>query len=277
MAAKVLPVPLGLFVVFLWACGGSGNIPVSPTSSAPRIVDAAASSLIVAGPDAVMVGRTAKLDATATLTSGVTIYHLSGVWSTDNADVATIDSGGILTAHRVGTARITATYRDASATASVQVVPKPASKPFPASANLVISYDPDPVPGSLTHCGDRLTPAWRYSLVITETRGVGFTLEGYTWNLYDENGRQIYGGRDPEDDYFAPNSVFVEEVCTSLAGRPGGSAEDIMDGVDDNGNHLTFSSRLQFLPVAGASSSLSPTLPNVMASGSAVRTRQRVR
>jgi Bacterial Ig-like domain (group 2) len=268
--------PLGLFVAFLWACGGSGSIPASPTSSAPRN-DAPASSLTVAGPDVVMVGRTAKFDATAILTSGFTIYHLSGVWSTDNPDVATIDGIGVFIGHRVGAATITATYRGASASASVQVVPKPASKPFPASANMVISYDPDPVPGSLTPCGDRLTPAWRYSLVITETRGVGFTLEGYTWNLYDENGRQIYGGRDPEDDYFAPNSVFVEEVCTSLAGRPSGSSEDIMDGVDDNGNHLTFSSRLRFLPVSGASSFLSPILPNVMAPRSAVRTRQRVR
>jgi hypothetical protein len=225
-----------------------------------------------------MVGRTAKFDATAILTSGVTIYHLSGVWSTDNPDVATIDGIGVFMGHRVGAATITATYRGASATASVQVVPKPASKPFPASANMVISYDPDPVPGSLTPCGDKdFTPAWRFSLVISESQGVGFTLEGYTWNLYDEYGRLLYGGRDPEDDYFPPYSKFVEEVCTSLARRPSGSAEDIMDGVDDNGHHLMFSNRVRFLSPAGTSSSLSQFLPNVIAPGPAVHTRQRIR
>lgn len=34
----------------------------------------------------------------------------------------------------------------------------------------------------------------------------------YTWNLYDEDGRQIYGERHPEEEYFAPNSVLVADV-----------------------------------------------------------------
>ena len=115
--------------------------------------------------------------------------------------------------------------------------------------------------------------------MITETSGVGFTLQVGTWNLYDERGQQIFGGGDPEDEYFAPHSVFVEEICTSLEGRPSGSTEDVLEGVDDNGHHLTFtSSRLRFLPVAGASATLSGILGKPMAAGAQVRgTLRRVR
>jgi len=258
----ILPVGLG---VLLTACGGGGRSPVSPSGTASDT----ATGLRIAGPDAVLTGYSEKYDATATLSNGGTINQATATWNTDDAGVATINSNGVLRGQRPGTATITAMYRGATATKSVQVLAKPASKAFPARANLVISYRPDPVQGSVTGCPnpDPGTPTWSYSLVITETGGVGFNLKTYTWNLYNESGSFFYGGPEDEEQYFAPDSVFVEEVCHSLLGVPSGTTEDIMDGVDDNGNQLRFSNRLRLLPVAPVSSTSSLIAPNPIAPG----------
>jgi len=270
---------LSLFVFFVSACGESGSSPPSPTSPSPTsTATLPATDLTIAGLDVVLPGYSVKYDATATLSNGVTIYHAAATWTTDDAGVSTINSNGVLTGQRQGTATVTATYRGATATTTVRVSAKPSSKPFPARANLMISYSPDPVPGSLAPCTGPGTPTWSYSLVITETQGVGFNLKVFTWNLHDEDGRQIYSEGIPEEEYFAPNSVFVEEVCTSLAGRPNGSTEDILGGVDDNGHPLTFASnRLRFLPVVGIPPTSSPISPTVLAPRPTVRARHRVR
>jgi Big-like domain-containing protein len=241
--------------IFVMACGEDS--PVSPGDTA------AAVHLSIAGPSTVFTGNTAKYDATATLSNGMTLTQAAAAWNVDDAGVAMIDSTGLLRGLRPGRATITALFRAATATTSVEVLAKPASQPAPARANIVISYNPNPVVASFSSCPDeRATPTWRYSLTISETGGVGFNLKTYTWDLFNESGTQVYGGPFSEEEYFPPNSVTVEEVCHSLLGQTSGTAHDTMDGVDDNGNQLTFSNQLRLLPV-GSTSSLSTLMtPN---------------
>ncbi len=146
---------------------------------------------------------------------------------------------------------ITATYQGRNATATVRVPIDDGRE----RAKLVISFRPDPVPASLTPCTGpfKTTPSWSSDEIITEMQGVGFTVTVETLNLYNENG--LYQTwRFPEDYYFSPNSQFVEDGCTTPGGAPSGFAEEILEGIDDLGHRLTFSSRVRLLPVSRASS-----------------------
>jgi hypothetical protein len=249
-----------LIVVFVAACGSSPVSPLSPTppsSTGPSTATAPATDLRIAGADVVLTGYSIKYDATATLSNGATIYHAQTTWNTSDPSIATINSEGVLTGQKPGAATITGTYRGATAAVSIRVSPKPLSRPSPAKANLVLSYAPDPVPGSPTPCpGFRDGPSWRYVPAIAETGGVGFNLTVFIWNLYDEGGSLTFFENEPAEEYFAANSVVVgEEVCISgsIGGRPNGAVEDILNGVDDNGNQVTFARRRQLLPVNGVS------------------------
>ena len=99
-----------------------------------------------------------------------------------------------------------------------------------------------------------------------------------TLNLYDENGRLVYLSSEPEEYYFPPNSVFVEEGCISLFGAPSGFYADSLNGVDDRGAQLAFaSSRLRLLPAAGASARSHPISSVPTTGGTVTRTLRRVR
>jgi hypothetical protein len=259
---------LGFFLVFVSACG-SGSSPTSPGSGVPTSgrADAPAADLTIAGPELVPTGSSVKYDVTAMLTSGVTFYHVTPIWDTDNAAVATMSGNGTLTGHRQGTATITATYRGKSSTASVRVSDF-AAKVSSGSPNLAISFRPDPVPGSLAPCMGA-TPSWSFTEVYNETQGVGFTVRAEVINLYGEDGLRFYTITFVEDYYFSPHSEFVEDTCTDLGTSPSGFFEDIVHGVDDRGNELAFRGRLRLLPVAGVSSpssriSLVPTAEAVV-------------
>jgi hypothetical protein len=121
------------------------------------------------------------------------------------------------------------------------------------SANLAISYEPDPVPGSLTPCTGAFwrgqTPTWSNVETIKETQGVGFTLKVLTYNFYNQDGVLTLTGRFQENHYFPPYDEHVEDGCMALGGSPSGSFEEIVEGVDDNGNQLKFVRKLRLLPV----------------------------
>lgn len=124
----------------------------------------------------------------------------------------------------------------------------------PATANLTISFQPDPVRGSLTPCTGAFwggqTPTWSDIETLKETQGVGFTLKVLTYNFYDQNGTLILTTTFQDTHYFPPYDEHVEDGCMALKGSPRGSFEEILKGVDDNGHQLTFASgRLQLLPV----------------------------
>lgn len=274
---------LTLVVVFAAACaacGERGSSPAAP-SAPPATATAPATALVVTGPDVVLTGQRVIYDATATLSNGATIYHANETWNTDNAAIATINNHGVLTGQGQGTTTVTATYRGKSATFTVRVSAS-TSNPFPGSANLVISFRPDPVPGSLGPCLDRekQAPNWSYIEVFTETQGVGFTWQLETLNLYTEDGL-LQTETSRATFYSPPNSEFVEDLfgptCTTLGGSPSGFVEEIVDGVDDRGNQLTFRSRLRLLPVAGVSPNADLISLHPVAPGAIVRALRRLR
>ena len=96
-------------------------------------------------------------------------------------------------------------------------------------ANLAISFTPDPVPASQMRCPSGLSPpTWAFTEVIRETQGVGFTVEMATLALYNEDGKVIYLATEPEEYYFAPNSVFMEESCV-FGSSAGGFYSDSLE------------------------------------------------
>ena len=238
----------------LAACGGPGSraTPVSPTPTSSNAT-ATATAITITGPTAILTGETALFDATAAMSNGNTIYHLGDTWSTDNANVATIARRGILTAHGPGDVTVAVMYRGAAATTTVHVSPQ-TTNAFPGSANLTIAFRPDPVTASRVPCGSPTAlPTWDFEAVYKETHGVGFTVKLEMVNLYTDAGlydTEIY----QYDYYFAPGSEFKEEDCTNLGGAPSGFMEDIVQGVDDNGNRLSFRTRVRLLPLAGTNS-----------------------
>ena len=266
---NVLLVSLGVFVS---ACGGSGSSPASPTPSQPTVL-----AITIVGPAVVPTGSSETYSVTAILSNGAKVNNATPTtWSIDNASVATIDDNGVLTVRGRGTATITATHQGRNATATVRV---PVDNDNPGGANLVISFRPDPVPGSLAPCTGAFwagqTPSWSMDEVFNETQGVGFTVKLEILNLYNQDGALIYHFSFPEDYYFPPSSEFVEDGCATLGGAPSGFLEEIEDGVDDRGNRLTFASRVRLLPVAGVSPASSRISPAPMAPGAVVRTRRR--
>jgi hypothetical protein len=211
----------------------------------------------------VLQGTSLVLFVIATLSTDVRIVDATPVsWSTDNPGVGSIDDRGRLTAHAPGTVIVSATHQGVTGTLKIRV------PQLTTNGHVMVAVTPDPVRGSSGDCPaglDRSTPTWTFTLTITETQGVGFRLEAETFNLYNDDGRILPSGTEPADDRFAPYSMFVEEVCTSLFGSPSGSTELIFTGIDDTGSQFTTGKRVQLLPVAGASTS-SRMLPTTMAS-----------
>ena len=236
---------LGLLVVLVSACSGNGRSPVSPTPAQPTAV------LLIVGPSVVPTGSSATYVVTGRGADGTPITNLTPVtWTTDNPSVATIADRGRLTAQGPGTATITATLEGRSATRFVRVA---VHSDNTGGAKLVFSYEPDPVPGSRTPCSGAYwrgqTPTWSNVETIKETQGVGFTLKELTYNFYNQDGVLTSTISFPENHYFPPYDEHVEDGCMALGGSPSGSFEEILEGVDDNGNRLTFVGQLRLVPV----------------------------
>ena len=85
---------------------------------------------------------------------------------------------------------------------------------------------------------------------IKETQGVGFTLKLLTYRYYNQFGVQVFAINFPDDHYFPPYDEHIEPGCVALQRFPSGTFEEILEGVDDNGNQLTFTAQVQLLPVA---------------------------
>jgi hypothetical protein len=115
------------FVAICWvaaaACGG-GATPVGPSSPTVNGVQVSAASSLLAP------GESAQVTATASFSSGATqIVTNDATWSVANVAVATVASGGRVTAVADGTTEIQATYRGISGSVTLQVK---SSAPAPA-------------------------------------------------------------------------------------------------------------------------------------------------
>jgi hypothetical protein len=93
------------------------------------------------------------------------------------------------------------------------------------------------------------TPTWSMTVSLTETQGVGFTLKELTYRYYNQNQQLLFSISFQDDHYFPPDDEHVEPGCVALRGSPSGAFEEILEGIDDHGNRLTFTGQVQLLPV----------------------------
>lgn len=92
----------------------------------PTLIPVDITSLtITPGADTVVIGDSTQLHAVGTNTRGVPFLQPGAVWETSDAAVATVSSGGTVTAVSEGAATITATLLGFTATANVFVTPRP--------------------------------------------------------------------------------------------------------------------------------------------------------
>lgn len=140
------------------ACGGGGGAdgpttPPTPTpDNTPRVLGV---SITPANASAV-VGETVQLTAAVSVQNGAS----QGVsWSSGNTAVATVASGGLVTAVAAGTATITAVSTvDPSRTATATVVVSPAPAPTPAPTPTPQVNSVTVSPSTLTlYVGDQAT------------------------------------------------------------------------------------------------------------------------
>jgi hypothetical protein len=100
-------------IVFPIACSDKSD-PVNPTR--------AVTSVAVTPPaNALIVGQTAELAATAKDASGTVIVGRTVQWATSNASIATVSSAGVVTAVGEGTATVSATVEGKTGEAEVAV------------------------------------------------------------------------------------------------------------------------------------------------------------
>lgn len=88
---------LCLLVAAGLSCGGS--------SSGPQTV---ITGVVISGPRAVAVGKTAQLSAVALDQNGQTLYGATFEWSSSDNTIATVSSAGVVTGIAAGSAAITA-------------------------------------------------------------------------------------------------------------------------------------------------------------------------
>ena len=129
--AHTLPT-LGILAI-LSACGGGGG---DPAVVAPRVV---ASVEVSPAALSLVPGQTLLLTATALDASGVPITGRNQSWTTSNASVVTVSSGGAVTAITDGIASVTATIdgKSASAAASVRTAVASVAITPPQAATIV--------------------------------------------------------------------------------------------------------------------------------------------
>jgi uncharacterized protein YjdB len=104
----------------------------SVTDSAVVDVEQLAASVTVSPASATLAkGSSHQFSATVKDANGATISEPSLTWTSSNPGVASVDAGGVVTAHEAGTATVTARSNNVSGTASVTIEATAAPPPPP--------------------------------------------------------------------------------------------------------------------------------------------------
>jgi hypothetical protein len=106
------------------SCSDSGE-PENATQ-ATDINGRTISELAINGESSLKVGDTAQLSATLRYADGTTrdvTQDPNVVWNTDNPGIATVTNTGLVTAAKIGAAKITASYRGIVASQTIAVTP----------------------------------------------------------------------------------------------------------------------------------------------------------
>jgi PKD repeat protein len=136
-------------------------------------------------------------------------------------------------------------------------------------AKLSIRYEPNPVPVYTGNSPCFSGTEWHYFIYVSETAGVGLTVDRWTADFYDQIGDHISqverGSSDFADRFddcgpgsanIAPNSTVCWHVCATLGDRPSGSIVYAFYGTDTNGDSVSESARVHFSAAAASSTSL---------------------
>ena len=122
------------------ACG-SDSATTDPGTKPPPVVNVASVDVTPQTAE-VVVGHTAKLNATPRDASGGALAGRTVSWSSSNANVASVDNSGTVTGVAAGNATITASSEGKSATAAITVK---ADAPAVAVATVSITAAPDTI------------------------------------------------------------------------------------------------------------------------------------
>ena len=111
----------------------TAKVTITPVPVASVSVTPATSSLVIGG--------TVQLSATTKDASGSTLNGRSVTWTTSDASIASVDGNGLVTAHALGSATITATSETKTATAQITVTEAPVATVAVSPASVTVALN----------------------------------------------------------------------------------------------------------------------------------------
>src|SRR6185437_8248036 len=206
--AKVTPSSSGSTATISALAAGSASITAAANGSKAAVsvvVTLVPVATVSVSPSSLSltVGQTGTFTSTARDSTGGTLTGRTATWTSSNTGVATVSSGGVVTAVAAGTATITATVDGKSGTGSVSVAaPAPVTSPAPTPTSPAPS---DPTSGSGVGPSSSLNPTSRVVIlpgqsiqaaVDANPEGTTFWLKAGTWhqqNIAPKNGQSFIG------------------------------------------------------------------------------------
>jgi hypothetical protein len=116
------------FTLVVVALAIVGCAKAAPTAPAPAAAATAVSLSITAPSGPVVSGASFVLATSATLSDGTTQSAVTGKWSVNNPEIASVDASGRVTTTGFGRAIVTLEYLGATTSASVTVLPNMAGE-----------------------------------------------------------------------------------------------------------------------------------------------------
>ena len=119
---------------------------------------------------------------------------------------------------------------------------------LPKTAKLTISINPNPVPCSSED------GIWRYAMTISESNGVGVTLNSISFYSYDQEEQLCYTQFLYEEDiidWFGSNYISAFSMLQNSSigsSNPRKYMIITIDGVDNNNNPIEETVRIDYLP-----------------------------
>ena len=185
------------------ACNSKDSGPSSPSETVTEITISPAT-------DFLKLKATERFTATARLGGGTT-REVTPRWSSDTISVATIDSGGLVTAVGIGSATIVADYEALRATRLIQVLPDYAGR---WTGQFVVTSCS--VTGSFQAQWCRqiqASPPFPARLDLVQTRSA---VSG-TWTLQDEATGSVTGNIAADGRLTLEGSVFLGGITTTIS------------------------------------------------------------
>lgn len=181
---------------------GTATITITPVPVASVVVTPATSSLVIGG--------TVQLSATTRDASGNSLAGRTVTWSSSDESITTVDGNGLVTAHALGTATITATSESKSATAQITVAVAPVATVAVSPSSVSV------LPGATTQ------------LTATTSDASGHVLTGrtVTWSSSDATKATVDGNG------LVTGVAYGQVTITATSEtKSGGATVKVSDGI----------------------------------------------